>query len=629
MAKTNIMRRFLGGAVLAAVLTPLSTTALAQGMGSYVDVHDFGGTFVSNGATIVDGEQPNNIAFDSKGDIFGTTSGGGAARTNGIGTVFELTSAGVYQVLHVFGVTSTDGLDPLSPIIFDGSGDIFGTAAVGGANNGGMLWEITTSGTYKDLRDFGGTITDASGGSSKDGTFPYAAIAFDTQGDLFGACQEGGPNSSSNGAGAGMIWEITAAGVYKDLHDFGGTVTNADGTSGPDGLAPSSGVLLDTSGNIYGTAGSGGPNYVSGSLTALGGMLWELTSTGDYKDLHDFGGELTLDPSGTVLDGVGPNGVIARDSAGDLYGVNYAGGAYNGGDLWTLYVSGRYSTLHDFGGSLDDVLDGSVPGGVSIDPNGNLYGLTTQGGRYAASPSAGILWKYGQSGYTDLHDFNGTITEPSGSTEPDGRQPVGAVVSDTFGNLYGTTTQGAADGQGDLWKMVSPLEAASFSPGLTLFSLPYGYSDVELDNVFSSSGVELAVWNPEDFSYILTQGSSSNGSIAIGQGYWARFPQTTNINGPGQLAGITEPFTIHLSAGWNMVGDPFFSPSPISGLLFNKGSETFAQASSGSNPLVGSIVYCYQQGAYGASTSLEPYVGYWVFAFQSTDLTVPAPAGSG
>ena len=84
---------------------------------------------------------------------------------------------------------------------------------------------------------------------------PQTSVVFDKFGNMYGTGQDGGAHG-----GAGMVWEITAAGVYKDLHDFGATVTNANGVSGPDGSMPGAGITVDANGNLFGTTYQGGPN---------------------------------------------------------------------------------------------------------------------------------------------------------------------------------------------------------------------------------------------------------------------------------------------------------------------------------------------------------------------------------
>ena len=93
---------------------------------------------------------------------------------------------------------------------------------------------------YEDLHDFGGTVIDANGKSEPDGAGPaYGGVVIDATGNLYGTASFAGPNGySGGGIGSGMLWEYTSAGKYVDLHDFGGTVTYPNGSSGPDGAEP-------------------------------------------------------------------------------------------------------------------------------------------------------------------------------------------------------------------------------------------------------------------------------------------------------------------------------------------------------------------------------------------------------
>ncbi len=121
------------------------------------------------------------------------------------------------------------------------------------------------------------------------------------------------------------------------------------------------------------------------------------------------------------------------DAAGDLYGATDAGGINGLGNAWQLTPSGSYTDLHDFGGTLPNGnLDGVNPiGGVVVDATGNLYGTAQQGGAF----NSGCAWKLTPSGtYSDLWDFGNTL--PNGN--PDGGYPFGPIALDAAGNLYGT-----------------------------------------------------------------------------------------------------------------------------------------------------------------------------------------------
>jgi hypothetical protein len=306
--------------------------------GVYKDLHDFGGTVTNSGGIEgPDGVSPiAGVTLDSAGNIFGTTLAGGPNNVNqaGGGIVWEITVAGGYKDVHDFGGTvinasgkkGPDGVEPAG-LAFDKVGNLYGTTDFGGPNGAvrgsGIAWEITVAGKYKDLHDFGGTVTIASGKRGQDGGTPFGGVALDASGNLYGTADFGGANAG------GMVWEITTVGVYKDLHDFGGKVTNADGKGGLDGLQPWSGVKFDAAGNMYGTTDNGGPNTI-GNITA--GIVWEITAAHVYKDLHDFGANVTNSDGSTGPDGNFPYYAgVTFDRSGNMFGTTQYGGAYSGG----------------------------------------------------------------------------------------------------------------------------------------------------------------------------------------------------------------------------------------------------------------------------------------------------------
>lgn len=346
--------------------------------GIYKDLHDFGGTV--NG--VPDGSIPSSgVTLDSAGNLYGVTLYGGA---NGSGTVWEITSSGEYKDLHDFGGTINgipDGYFPEANVKIDSAGNMYGTTGTGGANqnnDGGIVWEINSSGTYINIHDFGGTVNGVPDGGAPSG------VTLDSSGNIFG---------TTNGGGAylgGVVWEIASSGTYQVLHNFGGSVNGA-----ADGSGPGSGVAFDRLGNIYGTTIGGG---VYGAISIFnGGIVWEITSSGTYRDIHDFGGTINGAP-----DGFNPIAGVILDSAGNLYGTAPFGGtnwnATNdaGGMVWTITASGTYKDIHDFGGTINGVPDGFKPEAiVTCDNTGNIYGTTFRGGPYDGGGAfdGGILWE--------------------------------------------------------------------------------------------------------------------------------------------------------------------------------------------------------------------------------------------
>ncbi len=187
----------------------------------------------------------SGVVVDKAGNLYGTTIFGGIY---GWGTVYELTPSGsgwIEKILYSF-TGGNDGANPYADLIFDSAGNLYGVAAQFGSGNGGTVFELMPSGgdwTFSLLYSF-----DGSGGSD-------ARLAMDATGNLYGTTQ-------SSAGGYGSVFELTAGSggwTYTLLHNF----------TGPDGGGPHGGVILDADGNLYGTAPNGG---------AYGyGVVWEIT----------------------------------------------------------------------------------------------------------------------------------------------------------------------------------------------------------------------------------------------------------------------------------------------------------------------------------------------------------------
>jgi uncharacterized repeat protein (TIGR03803 family) len=194
-----------------------------------------------------DGSEPDSsLLVNAKGDLFGTTSGGGPYRENigGGGTVFELVKTGsgyTEKVLHSF--NGTDGDGPEAGLLADAEGDLFGTTSEGGAygeRDGGLgfgtVFELAKTGsgyTEKVLHSFRGGTTD--------GAYPNGLIA-DAKGDLFGTTWSGGAYDD------GTVFALVKTGsgyAEKVLYSFSGGTT--------DGANPGAGLLADAKGDLFGT----------------------------------------------------------------------------------------------------------------------------------------------------------------------------------------------------------------------------------------------------------------------------------------------------------------------------------------------------------------------------------------
>ena len=221
--------------------------------------------------------------------------------------------------------------------------NLYGTTDSGGANFAGTVFKITPSGSESVLYAFTGGV---------DGRGPYAGLAIDGNGNLYGTTTGGGRDSH------GTVFMITPTGTESVLYSFSGAADGGD---------PSGELLLDGSGNLYGTTVTGGTGASGGS-----GTVFKITMPGGAESvLHSF--------AGGTADGAYPSATLIMDSAGnpacERRNTAARGGA---GIVFKLTPSGTESILHGFAGGAD----GANPmfGGVVMDGSGNLYGTTLGGG---------------------------------------------------------------------------------------------------------------------------------------------------------------------------------------------------------------------------------------------------------
>jgi uncharacterized repeat protein (TIGR03803 family) len=393
-----------------------------------------------------DGGTPEaGVIRDSAGNLYGTASIGGKG---GVGTVYQLDASGQETVLYSFpGVA--DGAFPYAGAIGDSAGNLYGTTISGGAWTEGAVYRLDTAGQQKLLHSFGG---------GADGRYPSAGVIRDSAGNLYGTTSQGGT------AGWGVVYKLDTTGQETVMHSF---------TNGADGGDPYAGVILDSAGNLFGTAASGG--------TANKGVVYKLDTAGQETVLYSFTGGadgryptagVILDSAGNLYgttyfggtgshgvvykldpadheavlysftggaDGGGPYAGVIRDSAGNLYGTTYYGGTANLGVVYKLDPAGHETVLYSFTSGAG----GATPyAGVIRDSAGNLYGTTYSGG----AASAGVVYKLDMAGHeTVLYSF---------TDGADGGNPRGGVIEDAAGNLYGTTYSGGTESTGVIFKLI-------------------------------------------------------------------------------------------------------------------------------------------------------------------------------
>jgi len=253
----------------------------------------------------------------------------------------------------------------------------------------------------------------------EDGFYPAGNMVFDAAGNVYGTTEYGGEGGCF-GDGCGTVFELTRSGsgwVKTTIGDY----NNGD----PEGLF--SGLIMDRAGNLYGTSDSGGDGNM--------GTVFELTRSGSgwtTTILHSF-----LNNG----DGARADGGLVMDNAGNLYGTTAYGGSGSGGTVYKLSPSGggwNFSVIANLVGS-----NIGPQGSLAMDAAGNLYGTAYQNGAFQCGNVFKLTPSGGQWTYTDLHDF---------TCGNDGGNPAAGVTLDGDGNIFGTASnfgQGeACDGHG-------------------------------------------------------------------------------------------------------------------------------------------------------------------------------------
>ena len=323
------------------------------------------------------------------------------------GTVFKFaTSASKPTTLHVFCTTGEPCLDGAKPV-----------AGLTLASNG-LFYGTTLDGGYYGVGALfqittAGKFThlyDFGGGMY--GSYPESPPILAADGYLHGTASEGG--SSKND---GLLYKISTAGKFASLLSF----------TGGNGIYPYAGLIQATNGTYYGT---------TAEVTSGNGTVFEVLPTGTMKTLHKFigapGGGFPL--SGLVL------------ASGTLYGTTTTGGAnHKGGTVFSISAAGKFTTLYSFC-AKSDCTDGAAPEGTLIlGTDGNLYGTTYNGGMNttACNGGCGTIFRITTAGkLTTLYNF----CSQSGCV--DGYYPQGGLVQATNGTFYGTTFYGGTSGSG-------------------------------------------------------------------------------------------------------------------------------------------------------------------------------------
>jgi uncharacterized repeat protein (TIGR03803 family) len=346
----------------------------------------------------------------------------------------NVVAASSAKIIYSF-AGGTDGANPESDLLMDAAGNLYGTTnqgGIGGCYEGcGTVYELSRTKGGWQLK----VLYSFAGGSS-DGAGPMAGLTFDSAGNLYGATAFGG-----SPYGYGTVFKLApdSHGGWSEsiLHSFAGYT---------DGMYPASDLVLDSQGNLYGTADGGTDTPVCGGPAGEGcGIVFRLTSNPDgtwtKTTIYNFAGApdaavpigpLVLGADGSfygasVYGGIGPCilgnlGFSPPDGCGALYKLTPSGGGWSEAVIYSFFRGRGFAR--------------NPSGGLVLERSGRLLGTSTYGGN---GDGAFFQIEQTEKGWeqTILHRFYG---------DPDGRNPVGRLAIGPDGNLFGATISGGANG---------------------------------------------------------------------------------------------------------------------------------------------------------------------------------------
>ncbi len=405
-----------------------------------------------------DGGNPvGGVIFDKAGNLYGTTeyggstSRGGSCTDGGCGVVFELSplknGSWAESVLYNFSAAD-DGYFPVAGLAFDDAGNLYGTTSAGGSGSWGTVFKLTPGENGSWTESILYSFTDGT-----DGAYPSGSLTLDASGAVYGTTVYGGDmNCESDRKQLRIQVKVPPKGtiygcgtVFRLTKGSGNSWTETvlySFTGNTDGGYPSGNLISDSSGTLYGTTASGGSSTNCGGGC---GTIYSLTPNSggnfNFATIYNFQ---------NTPDGAYPTAGLIFGKDGRLFGTTQGGGIPDcriGGcgvvfEL-TPHKSGTWTerVLHEF--QVSDTSDGSQPvASLVTDRNGNLYGTTQGGGvsytlcgSFFAPETCGTVFQLKsipQNRWIEkvIYSF------PPGT---DGLIPSAGLISDSAGNLYGTT----------------------------------------------------------------------------------------------------------------------------------------------------------------------------------------------
>jgi uncharacterized repeat protein (TIGR03803 family) len=371
------------------------------------------------------------------GTLFGTTSAGGVY---GAGTIFSLTQNGgswMRSTLYSFCAKKgcSDGTTPRGPIVMDAAGNLYGIASSGGAENGGVVFELSPAGQLKVLYDF------------PESAQPRPALAYAGQGS--GAPYDGvsplfGLEKTGGAFGEGAAFQLSPPVPGKKNWRFATIYSFCAKAGCVDGSGPSVLGALGTGGTSFVGATENGGKKSAGTVFSLfrDGRKWKEKVVHHFCSMH------------RCADGAHPNSFIGSTGTTSAGGNTQCGGS-GCGVLFTLTFGGlqtSFGIVHTFC-SEANCADGTSPVALSVGAGGSIFGVTASGGNTAFKEDGGgtLFTINGFGAFSTVQSFCAM------AACADGANPAAAPTQvDFVGTMLGTTQAGGANGQGGTIYSLSP-----------------------------------------------------------------------------------------------------------------------------------------------------------------------------
>jgi uncharacterized repeat protein (TIGR03803 family) len=274
------------------------------------------------------------LTLGSDGNFYGACEGGNPA--TGLGSIFQLTPAGVFTDLYDFTGANGDSL-PVYPPIQASDGNFYGVSG-NEVQVCGNVYRLTPAGVYTNLHAFSGSDCHSSN------------LFQASDGNLYGTLA-----NCAVVQGAGCVYKISTTGVFKEIHDFAFTT----------GQGPCTGLIQGKDGKLYGATNQGAAN---GS-----GNIYKLTTAGVASDLHDFNNATDA----SCVNNAGPPVNLLQVADGSFYGVNPAYGPNGNGSIYKLTSANVFTAFL----LPNPGVDGQLPSSTLIQhTNGLVFGTTPGGG---------------------------------------------------------------------------------------------------------------------------------------------------------------------------------------------------------------------------------------------------------